>query len=45
MQTPEGEQSIPLTQRPASLALLKEGWPITIELDQQGALVDIRRVN
>lgn len=45
MQTPEGEQSIPLTQRPASLASLKEGWPITVELDQQGALVDIRRVN
>nr|MBA2487319.1 hypothetical protein [Nitrospira sp.] len=45
MQTPEGEQSIPLTQRPASLAALKEGLPITVELDQQGELVDIRRVN
>ena len=45
MQTPEGEQSITLTQRPASLAALKEGWPITVELDQQGGLVDIRRVN
>ena len=45
MQTPEGEQSVALTQRPASLAALKEGWPITVELDQQGGLVDIRRVN
>ncbi|MBI4000489.1 MAG: hypothetical protein HY348_01730 [Nitrospira defluvii] len=45
MQTPEGEQSVPLTQRPASLAPLKEGLPITVELDQRGELVDIRRVN
>lgn len=45
LQTPEGEQSVPLTQRPASLAALKEGMPITVELDQQGALIDIRRVN
>lgn len=45
MQTPEGEQSIPLTQRPTSLAALKEGVPVTIELNQQGELVDIRRVN
>lgn len=45
MQTPEGEQSILLTQRPASLAALKPGLPITVELDQQGGLVDIRRVN
>lgn len=45
LQTPEGEQSVPLTPRPASLAALKEGMPITVELDQQGALIDIRRVN
>lgn len=45
MQAPEGAQSIPLTQRPAALAALKEGLPITVELDQQGELVDIRRVN
>jgi hypothetical protein len=45
MQAPEGEQSILLPQRPASLVSLKEGWPITVELDQQGGLVDIRRVN
>ena len=45
MQTPEGEQSIALTQRPPSLAALREGLPITVELDQQGELVDIRRVN
>ncbi len=45
MQTPEGEQSIPLTQRPAALAALKEGSPITVELNQQGELVDIRRIN
>lgn len=45
LQTPEGEQSIPLTQRPTSLAALKEGVPITVELDHQGALIDIRRVN
>jgi hypothetical protein len=45
MQTPEGEQSIALAQRSAALTALKEGMPITVELDQQGALVDIRRVN
>ena len=45
MQRPEGAQSIPLTQRPAALATLKEGLPITVELNQQGELVDIRRVN
>ncbi len=45
MQGPEGPQSIPLTLRPMALATLKEGLPITVELDQQGALVDIRRVN
>jgi hypothetical protein len=45
MQTPEGEQSVPLAQRMSSLASWKEGWPITVELDQQGGLVDIRRVN
>ena len=45
MQGPEGAQSIPLTQRPAALATLKEGLPITVELNQQGELVDIRRVN
>jgi hypothetical protein len=45
MRSPEGEQSIPLSKRPSSLATLKEGLPITVELDQQGALVDIRRVN
>ncbi|WHZ16893.1 MAG: hypothetical protein OJF52_003743 [Nitrospira sp.] len=45
LQTPEGEQSVPLRPRPASLAALKEGMPITVELDQQGALIDIRRVN
>ena len=45
MQTPEGEQSVALTQRTSSVASLKEGWPITVELDQQGGLVDIRRVN
>ena len=45
MQTPEGEQSVALTHRTASVASLKEGWPITVELDQQGGLVDIRRVN
>ena len=45
MQTPEGEQSVTVTQRTATLASLKEGWPITVELDQQGGVVDIRRVN
>ncbi len=45
MQGPEGAQSIPLTQRPASLSALKEGSPITVELGQQGELVDVRRVN
>jgi hypothetical protein len=45
MQTPEGEQSVMVTPRTASLASLKEGWPITVEIDQQGGVVDIRRVN
>jgi hypothetical protein len=45
MQSPEGSQSIPLRQRPASLTALREGLPITVELDQKGALVDVRRVN
>ncbi len=45
MQGPEGTQSIPLTQRPASLSALKEGAPITVELGQQGELVDVRRIN
>ncbi len=45
MQSPEGTQSIPLARRPASLATLKAGLPVTVELDQQGELVDIRRVN
>jgi hypothetical protein len=45
MQGPEGAQSIPLTQRPASLSALKEGAPITVELGQQGELVDVRRIN
>jgi hypothetical protein len=45
MQTPEGEQSIPFRHRPASLATLKEGSPITVELNQQGELVDVRRAN
>ncbi|GEM_PF-324773 len=44
MHTPEGTQSIPLTQRPSSLSAMKEGLPITVELGQQGELVDIRRV-
>ncbi len=45
MQTPEGDQTIPITQRPAILAALKEGSLITVELNQQGELVEIRRVN
>lgn len=44
MQSPEGTQSIPLTQRPSSLAAMKEGVPITVELGQQGELLEIRRV-
>ncbi len=44
MQSPEGTQSIPLAQRPSSLAAMKEGVPITVELGQQGELVEIRRV-
>lgn len=44
MQGPEGTQSIPLAQRPPTLATLKEGVPITVELGQQGELVEIRRV-
>ncbi|MFZ1502295.1 MAG: hypothetical protein WAS50_04005 [Nitrospira sp.] len=45
MQGPEGSQAIPLTTKPSSLATVKEGWPITVELNQKGELVEIRRVN
>ena len=44
MQGPEGTHSIPLAQRPSSLAAMKEGVPVTVELGQQGELVEIRRV-
>lgn len=45
MQGPEGSQAIPLTTKPSSLATVKEGWPIIVELNQKGELVEIRRVN
>lgn len=45
MQGPEGVQSIPLAQRPAALASVKEGMPITVEVGRQGELLDVRRVN
>ena len=45
MQGPEGSQSIPLTTKSSALATVKEGSPIIVELNQQGELVEIRRVN
>ncbi len=44
--TPEGDKTFPTDHRgKGSLSSLKEGSPITVELDQQGAVVDIRRLN
>ncbi len=44
--TPEGDKTFPADHRgKGSLSSLKEGSPITVELDQQGAVVDIRRLN
>jgi hypothetical protein len=45
LHTPEGERAVaPITGK-SLLSNLKEGTPITVELDQEGSVVDIRRVN
>ncbi len=43
--TPEGEQSFPTDRAKGSLASLKEGAPIVLELDGSGAVQDIRKGN
>ena len=44
--TPEGDKTFPTDHRgKGSLSSLKEGSSITVELDQQGTVVDIRRLN
>jgi hypothetical protein len=44
--TPEGDKTFQADHRGKnSLASVKEGAPITVELDQQGEIVEIRRLN
>jgi len=43
--TPEGEQTFPANQGKSMLASAKEGAPITVELDAQGAVVGFHRLN
>jgi hypothetical protein len=44
--TPEGDRTFRANHRSkGSFASLKEGAPITVELDQQGDIVEIRRLN
>lgn len=43
--TPEGEQSFPTDRARGSLASLKEGAPIVLELDGSGAVQEIRKGN
>lgn len=44
--TPEGEKTFPTDHRgKGSLSSVKEGSSITLELDQEGSVVDIRRLN
>ncbi|MEX5217615.1 MAG: hypothetical protein AB7G68_09050 [Nitrospiraceae bacterium] len=44
--TPEGDKTFQADHRgKSSLASVKEGTPITVELDQQGEIVEIRRLN
>ncbi|MBX3236853.1 MAG: hypothetical protein KF814_11925 [Nitrospiraceae bacterium] len=45
LHTPEGEQSVTPSAGKTVLSSLKEGTPITVELDHEGTVVDIRRVN
>lgn len=44
--TPEGDKTFPADHRgKGSLASMKEGAPITVELNHQGEIVEIRRLN
>ncbi len=43
--TPNGEQTFPADRGKTILSSVKEGAPITLELNQQGTVVDIRRPN
>ncbi|MFO0705948.1 MAG: hypothetical protein U0412_03755 [Nitrospira sp.] len=43
--TPEGQQTFPADRGKAALAGTKEGSPINVELNGQGTVVDIQRLN
>ncbi len=40
---PEGEQTFPIERGKAALATLKEGTPITVEINDRGMVLDIRK--
>lgn len=41
--TPEGMQTFPIKQEEARLQNIPEGTPVTVEIDEQGRLMDIHR--
>lgn len=43
--TPDGEQTYPIDRGKSALAGVKEGNPITVELNGQGSVVDFHRFN
>lgn len=43
--TPDGEQTYPIDRGKGALAGTKEGSPITVELNSQGAVVEFHRLN
>lgn len=43
--TPQGEKSFPADRGKSMLSSVKEGSPITLELNHQGSVVDIRKPN
>lgn len=43
--TPQGEKSFPADRGKSLFSSVREGTPITVELNQQGTVVDIRKAN
>lgn len=41
--TPQGENSFPVVRGKAKLSAIKEGTPITVELNQAGEVIDVRK--
>jgi len=41
--TPEGEQTFPVQHGESKLSGMKEGTPITIELNEAGKVIEIRK--